>query len=394
MDVASWSPMRQLAERFSCSFVQRALGVASANGVTRIAGVLAALSPLIVQPACADHPGEVRAAPASIETASSALYAEDETLWPLDPTGKAVIEVCWAKAEIGQETFPDTAPNLDAALAQRKSWVEQIVRDQWNARTQVQFLGWKDCPANGKGKAIRIVPITSAVTPSCAGASGQSCVDAIGKAGTTLWLNLFFGVETESVVQAMIEDPNDQAAIGSAWDIFYPLTCFPEGDLALNQPSPQNLSYFQQHEQRCVQSLALHELGHVAGFAHEQNRDDDPKAESACVQLYGSLGLDTTLPDEGVAGHGDHPLGKFDPESIMSYCRTNPMPILSDQDVTGANTVYAAPAPPPAKDPGTDSDTTSGPPTTSTAVTPAARTPRKTNGGAVSVPPPSGGCLG
>jgi hypothetical protein len=76
--------------------------------------------------------------------------------------------------------------------------------------------------------------------------------------------------------------------------------------------------------------------------------------------------------------------------------RTNPMPIVSDEDVAGANTVYAAPALPPANDAGADPETTSRPSktSTSTGVTPAARTPRKADPGVDSLPPPSGGCLG
>ena len=62
-----------------------------------------------------------------------------------------------------------------------------------------------------------------------------------------------------------------------------------------------------------------------------------------CVTASGDTSADAL--GEGVI-FGDHPLGAFDPQSIMSYCRTDPSATLTDEDVTQATAVYRSNAPP------------------------------------------------
>jgi hypothetical protein len=95
----------------------------------------------------------------------------------------------------------------------------------------------------------------------------------------------------------------------------------------VNIEDPKVLAEFTKVYEDCLKFNVLHEFGHIAGFAHEQQRKDvapDCKAETKIDLQY----------------KADTPLGPFDKQSIMSYCRTDPAPTLSPEDIEQTKVVY------------------------------------------------------
>lgn len=283
------------------------------------------------------------------------LYGRATVLWPL--TGdKAVVRVCWLPPNFGGETFPDAdfAPDLAATLAERKEWARAAVESEWNARTPMDFEGWEDCGAQPAD--VKLEPISSATFASCASGMGQSCADALGtdlRAQGAAHLNLLFGDE---VLYSSREESTPGGGDIRSW--WLPQACLTEFARPVADIFDDAvLADFMATYQNCLQFNVLHELGHVAGLAHEQYRRDDAAAEDACYAYERSIGINDIRPtDVGARYRGTLALGPFDPESIMSYCRRDPSPTLSPKDVELLPVLYGlAPDPyPPVVEPPLD----------------------------------------
>ena len=310
--------------------------------------LLAAFAPMFVsvQSGCAS---DGAGAGERVRSEAAPLNAVSASLWPLRG-GTATIRVCWEPLQMGGETFPlpAYAPDVDAVLAVRKRWVREAAEKEWNGRTVLRFVGWGECtgPAD-----VHLVPTSSAVMPACLDTRGGYCVEEIGAKirGKRVFLNLMFGDEVIYNSRYRLA-AGDKALAKNAIAYWYaPALCVSLGRAAeARTATAQDLSAFQAAHEDCLKLQALHELGHVAGFAHEQYRDD---VTDACVA---ALDGNVDRPEDETAG--DLALGPFDAESVMSYCRKRTAAVISAQDASQTNDVYARLAPREASDAGAPVD--------------------------------------
>ncbi|MFO0738592.1 MAG: M12 family metallopeptidase [Labilithrix sp.] len=299
------------------------------------------------------------AAPATAEgkgSTESHLNAMSKALWP-----NGQIPVCWDRSRASLDRYPAAvmAEDLNRSLVRMKAAVREIAEKEWNARTPIQFVGWGDCEETDDRDAVHLVPIDSLGQTDC-GESGQSCAQGLGTQarGRSLFLNLSFGDEFLYVsrlvgAKARGEDisslvPAERSEGGIYW---LPAACMTEmregwsvdqkdADLRRDIEDPDVLAGARRMIESCVKYNAAHELGHIAGFAHEQYREDDPATRAACRAEIERRGLHDDFTQVGPDAAGDTPLGIFDTESIMSYCRRDKSPSLTEEDVAMARRIY------------------------------------------------------
>lgn len=278
----------------------------------------------------------------SVGAVEEPLLAYSDTLWPMKD-GVATVSVCWLPLDASDQTFgaSDLKPDLVKAVAEREAWIQRAVEREWNGKTVMRFVGWKPCGADPVD--VQLHPTSSATTTTClAGntpAAGQWCVQAFGTKGKgrQVHMNVLFG--DEAIYQAAVyEKYGTKEKTKSVASLVVPALCTDEIVAMLNDPSSSSKdAAFRAVWEDCVAQQGLHELGHVAGFAHEQNRRDDATKRAACLKAIGAD--DTGAYDPAL--EGDLPLGAFDSESVMSYCRTNKSATLTAEDVAQTNAVYA-----------------------------------------------------
>ncbi len=306
------------------------------------------LLPLVVEPACSARDDADANANANaddrderVAAEKQPLLASSQLLWPM-VDGKATIRVCFLPFDTGGLVFPlpQYAPDLSKVIPERKQWVREVVEAEWNAKTVVQFVGWQDCSVEDAD--IHIQLIGSQVVPDCNGntVGGTSCVEHIGirDKGKRVFINAFWGDEV--LYSARYIETVNQQTYDRSEDLprsNYPVICSAtvQKALMIGSVTDQDIADMWAIYKPCMQNMAAHEFGHLAGFSHEQQRKD---VTPDCAARYPASAPEAPTDE-------DTPLGPFDVESIMSYCRSYVPPTLTDEDVQQTNAVYAKLAP-------------------------------------------------
>lgn len=153
--------------------------------------------------------------------------------------------------------------------------VESTISKTWAASSSVKFVGWERCSDEFDGVRIRIAD----------------------EAPHTKGLGQFIRGRMDGVVL----------------------------NFRFNEWSPSCATRIN----KCIVATAVHQFGHVLGFAHEHNRQD-------------------VSADCGIRTPGGGPVfsvGPYDPNSVMNYCNPNWLNggELSDGDVAKVRTIYGSP---------------------------------------------------
>ncbi|MCA2959665.1 MAG: hypothetical protein IOD12_05395 [Silvanigrellales bacterium] len=213
-------------------------------------------------------------------------------------------DVCWAASS---EWIP----------AQVRANLESKVVEQYNNRTPVSFRFGADPCSGAPGLEVRISSQTSTGGPACPSGAAATAHPFLKRSHPS----------------------TSGTRVG------------PGSDVTLCRESLKTIGTFgNAHFEKELAVVILHELGHVLGLAHEQDRLDVETADKACWASNKTHIL-ATRADNAALKIKTLSVGAYDAQSIMNYCsavrdtwKSWKNVVLSEGDVRTLESVFGATA--------------------------------------------------
>lgn len=235
----------------------------------------------------------------------------------IEPAVKSMtneIETCWIDSGMSEFEDPAEAGPFNAFTDEEMTAIITIVKEQYTVENAgVAFVGWRSCSELRKeGKELSVVLRKG--KPELARSAALTIIKdrSTGKeVGTGMGWGKKVKAEDGTFVKYVPLEPNEIAVANIVFGLD-----------AYCKDARMKLSY-----SKCVQGLALHEFGHVAGLRHEHIRPE--AAEHAGCDLTrgfedftGATGTKASIFSER-KGESAELVGEYDPRSIMNYCFIN-----------------------------------------------------------------------